>query len=395
LNLITSNNTVSVVASDLNSPPKQTTQNYSLTVAGGVGKTYSYDLNGNMTMNGSQTYEWDAEDRLTAINNGSLRSEFSYDGFGRRVKIVEKNNGTVMDTKKFIWDGERMVQSIEGPDNPVPGNLVKFVSYYDEGCYVDQKIMSSDGFNEVAGTAYYYTRDHLGSIREMLDNNGNIVARYDYDPYGRRTLVQGTDISDFGYAGYYVHQPSGLQMALYRAYDADSGRFINRDPIGELGGLNLYDYVENDPVNRVDPNGKLALGEVLVVTAALAAIGLAAWEWHEAGKKSDENAKKSQAAADAIGDPNLLNNLGKDPNLLNNTPTTCTLDAAPSAIRAGLNTPLTSGHPPIDLATPETQAPEDVQNALDAVKGTIDLTGTARDANESKDNTNNQPPQQP
>jgi hypothetical protein len=67
LNLPVGNNTVSIVASDLNSPPKQTTQNYSLTVAGGVGKTYSYDLNGNMTMNGSQTYEWDAEDRLMKI----------------------------------------------------------------------------------------------------------------------------------------------------------------------------------------------------------------------------------------------------------------------------------------------------------------------------------------
>jgi RHS repeat-associated protein len=267
-----------------------------------------------MTMNGSQTYEWDAEDRLTAINNGSLRSEFSYDGFGRRVKIVEKNNGTVTDTKKFIWDGEQLVQSIEGPDNPVPGNLVKFVSYYDEGCYVDQKIMSSGGFNEVAGTAYYYTRDHLGSIREMLDNNGNVVARYDYDPYGRRTKVSGTMDADFGYAGYYYHAMSGLYLTVYRGYDGDNGTFINRDPMGEAGGLNLYDYVENDPVNAVDPDGHFAF-LLPVLVGAVIGLGIIAVSKgvldYEEGQNQGEHAKKNtDAETDA---DKFMNGNGTDP----------------------------------------------------------------------------------
>jgi RHS repeat-associated protein len=66
-------------------------------------------------------------------------------------------------------------------------------------------------------------------------------------------LVAGTDLADFGYTGHYVHKPSGLHLALYRAYDADLGRWLNRDPIAEAGGINLYGYVGNGAVNWVDP----------------------------------------------------------------------------------------------------------------------------------------------
>jgi RHS repeat-associated protein len=61
--------------------------------------------------------------------------------------------------------------------------------------------------------------------------------------------------ADFGYAGYYVHAPSGLNLTLFRAYDPDIGRWINRDPMGEAGGLNLYDYVGNSPFDWRDPMG--------------------------------------------------------------------------------------------------------------------------------------------
>lgn len=93
------------------------------------------------------------------------------------------------------------------------------------------------------------------SVAGVVVDVGNVVARYDYDAYGRRTLVAGTDLADFGYTGHYVHKPSGLHLALYRAYDADLGRWLNRDPIGEAGGINLYGYVGNDPVNKIDPFG--------------------------------------------------------------------------------------------------------------------------------------------
>ena len=108
---------------------------------------------------------------------------------------------------------------------------------------------------QISGTSYYYTRDHLGSIRELTDSTGAIRARYDYDPYGYRTKLSGDLDAEFGYTGHYFHQPSGLSLALYRAYDASTGRWVSRDPIGEIGGINLYLYALDDAVNLLDTNG--------------------------------------------------------------------------------------------------------------------------------------------
>lgn len=59
----------------------------------------------------------------------------------------------------------------------------------------------------------------LGSVTQLVDSSGNIATQYSYDPYGNRTAVSGTVVSDVGYAGYFSHVASGLDFALYRAYD--------------------------------------------------------------------------------------------------------------------------------------------------------------------------------
>lgn len=100
---------------------------------------------------------------------------------------------------------------------------------------------------------YYFSYDHLGSVREVTDGSGNVVSRYDYDPYGRLTVNQGVP-PRFGFGGYYYHQPSGLSLTRYRAYDPDLGRWGSRDP-GGATGIGLYGYSDNDPVNLYDPDG--------------------------------------------------------------------------------------------------------------------------------------------
>ena len=109
---------------------------------------------------------------------------------------------------------------------------------------------------------YYYTRDHLGSVREMTNTGQTIVARYEYDVYGRTTAVGTiTTPSDFQYTGYYEHATSGLNFPMLRAgYDGNTGKFIQRDRMGEEGGVNLYDYVGNDPINEIDPLGLFGAG---------------------------------------------------------------------------------------------------------------------------------------
>jgi len=82
-----------------------------------------------------------------------------------------------------------------------------------------------------------------------------VQVRYDYDAYGRRTEVSGNVDADFGFTGHYFHQPSELYLALHRAYDADFGRWISRDPMEEMAGINLYTYVGNTVINLIDPLG--------------------------------------------------------------------------------------------------------------------------------------------
>ncbi len=89
----------------------------------------------------------------------------------------------------------------------------------------------------------------------MLNSSGTIVARYAYDPYGRTTLVSGSNLATKQYAGMYLHQTSGLNLTKYRAYDSSTGRWSSEDPEGEDGGINLYEYVANDPVCNDDPLG--------------------------------------------------------------------------------------------------------------------------------------------
>ncbi len=91
------------------------------------------------------------------------------------------------------------------------------------------------------------------------------------DPYGRTTLVSGTNLATFQYAGMYVHQPSGLNLTLFRAYDPSTARWLSRDPLKDAErrlGPNLYEYCLNDPVRYNDPDGRnpvLIVGGILIL----------------------------------------------------------------------------------------------------------------------------------
>ena len=104
-------------------------------------------------------------------------------------------------------------------------------------------------------TDYYYTLDHLGSIREMLNSTGTIQVAYNYTPFGTRTKVAGSTDVDFGFTGHWNHEESGLYLTHYRAYDSSLGRWLSTDPIGVAGGINLYSYVKNMSTMAVDRLG--------------------------------------------------------------------------------------------------------------------------------------------
>jgi RHS repeat-associated protein len=190
------------------------------------------------------SYEWDAEEHLVAVTRGTLRSEFSYDGLGRRVRIVDKTNGMAMAENCFLWCGTELCERRDSTGGTV------------------QLRLFPQGEAAAGGAAYFYTRDHLGSIRETLDSSAVIVARYGYGPYGKGEAVQDGFRPAFAFAGYYLHASSGLYLTLYRALDSVLGRWLSRDPVGsDEALLNLYTYAGSDPINYVDPLGNLRFSD--------------------------------------------------------------------------------------------------------------------------------------
>lgn len=221
---------------------------------GSIDRAFTYDANGNLINDGQRTFEWDAENRLVAVNILATghRSDFGYDGLGRRVEIVEKDPDAtqtlqVIIDQKYLWDGVEIAEQRDSTGATV------------------QKRFYDQGFVDTDGTLLTYTRDHLGSIRELTDSTQVVRARYDYDPYGRPTKVGGDRDSLFGYANMVWHAASRLEFAFYRAYDPNLGRWISRDPIQETGGLNLYVYCSNNVVNKSDVLGlcKSNISEVI------------------------------------------------------------------------------------------------------------------------------------
>ena len=156
--------------------------------AAGKLQTYSYDPAGNILTRGSnngntnltynilnelqsvspplannpaKTYLWDAENRLTGINftGTSQNTRLTYDGMGRCVEIGEYNGSTPVSVKRFVWCGMERAE-----ERDAAGNVTR--RFFAQG-------------EQVGGVDYFYTFDHLGSVREMTDQNGAMRARYD------------------------------------------------------------------------------------------------------------------------------------------------------------------------------------------------------------------------
>ena len=144
-------------------------------------------------------------------------------------------------TKQFIWSENQMAEAINGE--------TVTAQYFGDG----QTIM---------GLNYFYSTDHLGSIRELTDINDTVMTSYYYNMYGAAASNSGSPTSDMQYAGYYFHAPSKLNSTTYRAYSSSLGRFLTRDPIDENGGINLYAYVENSPICQTDPFGEEGMGDI-------------------------------------------------------------------------------------------------------------------------------------
>ncbi len=201
------------------------------------GESITYDRIGNPLTYFGKALTWQKGRQLAQFDTIT----FSYDGYGRRI---EKNN--VVYT--YSADGVLRKQS-DGTDT------LEFL--YDEFGLI--------GLNH-NGTDYLYRKNLLGDVTHILDRNGNVLVRYDYDAWGRHAVTDHSNtnlgqINPFRYRGCYYDVETGFYFLQTRYYDPTVGRFINADEILYLNpeivdGLNLYAYCSNNPVMRTDRTGQ-------------------------------------------------------------------------------------------------------------------------------------------
>src|SRR5207253_6846394 len=196
-------------------------------------------------------------------------TDFYYDGLGRlRIRIeygVETNEMSYawVETNRFyyIYDGWRVIQERDGNNTP----LVSYTRGTDlsgsfEGAGgIGGLLARSDGYSSGNWSRHnFYHADGNGNITYLVNSSQTLAATYRYDPFGNTISSSGTlaTANVYRFSSKERHANSGMYYYGYRFYDPNLQRWPNRDPIGEEGGINLYGFVENDPVNSLDPFGE-------------------------------------------------------------------------------------------------------------------------------------------
>jgi RHS repeat-associated protein len=214
--------------------------------------TPTYNANGNLTSDGTFTFGYDAENRLTSAVGAGNTASYTYDAQGRRRTRTVIGPATV-----FVTDAaNREVLEYDGAS----GAIQRWYAYGLGSNVLNQT-------NVVPGTRTAFIPDIQGSIIASLDSGSGALSKIGYLPYGKSAGAT----APFGYTGQRI-DPETNALYYYRArhYSPAWGRFLQPDPFGMNGGVNLYAYVGNDALNFTDPNGlvKDAVGAAVRQSAA-------------------------------------------------------------------------------------------------------------------------------
>ena len=203
-----------------------------------------YDNNGNLTNDGTNTYTYDYENRLISVSGG-VTATYSYDPLGRRIQKVTGGS-----TTNYYFDGARVIEERNASDS--------VVATYVYGSGIDEILTMDRG-----GTIYYYHQNSLGSVVAVTNAAGAVVERYEYDAYGKVTIYDNSYTqlpssaigNPYMFTGREYDQETGLYYYRARYYSPTLGRFLQRDPLGYVDGMNLYEYVGGNANNFIDPFG--------------------------------------------------------------------------------------------------------------------------------------------
>ncbi|NQU39968.1 MAG: RHS repeat-associated core domain-containing protein [Lentisphaerae bacterium] len=227
-----------------------------------------YDTDGNLVSDGLWTNTWDGENRLVASETLAavpdalkVRIQSEYDYLGRRTrKTVQRDytggSYTTTNVTTFVYDGWLLVSE----QSACGGDLS--TNHYVWGLDLSGSLQGAGGVGgllmvRVAGTNYFPVYNGNGDVMGLVDTAGDIAAKYEYAPFGNiiRQSGDAADDNPFRFSTKYTDDETGLVYYGYRYYSPELGRWLNRDLIGERGGLNLYAFLGNAAVTSVDPFG--------------------------------------------------------------------------------------------------------------------------------------------
>nr|WP_321402501.1 RHS repeat-associated core domain-containing protein [uncultured Desulfobacter sp.] len=233
----------------------------------------AYDLNGNMISKGSAAFDYDSENRLIEAKTTDTTSSYTSDPMGRRRSKTVNTT-----TTSYLYDGDNVIMEYDQT-----GAMARRFVY---GPMIDEPVCMI-----TPSARYYYHADALGSVVALSDTSGNLAETYAYSPFGK-TNGSSTLGNPYLFTGRRLDSESGLYYYRARHYDAQEGRFVQPDPVGIEGGINLYAYCSNRPLNYIDPDGEVPT----LITGAVGAVGGAAiggisyalfhdgdWNWSQFG----------------------------------------------------------------------------------------------------------------
>ncbi len=208
--------------------------------------SYSYDSNGNLiqqNINQAITdYTYDFENRLISALGPSVNANYNYDADGKRIRQTESGLVT-----KFLYDGGDVI--LERDDS----NQKR--ASYTRGLNYAGGIGGIISSYSASGASSQYLYDGSGSVTSITDSSGQASQTYTYDAFGNILQQGGAGTNPYQFQTKHTSPTTGLVYFGARYYNPLIGRFITQDPSGMVDGPNLYLYVNNNPVNLIDPWG--------------------------------------------------------------------------------------------------------------------------------------------